>query len=813
MMSQWHSCKAQAKEALLLFRLGDFYEAFYEDAQVISKEVGLTLTARQGSPMCGIPFHTADGYIDKLIGKGFKVAVAEQMEDPKQAKGIVKREIVRIITPGTIVNSHLISDKKNNFFVSIAQMEKKFGLALLDITTGEFRAFELEKEQALIDELCRLRPAEMLLPMQFDFLKELSFHFPFMTNIKPSLDAALSFNVLTAHFDVQNLDGFGLKNQNSAISAAGSLLLYLKEELNLNLDHILSIQADSLSQFMNLDAATLRNLEITTSLTDLLDETETPMGARLLRRWIQHPLLSCEEISKRQQKVAEHIANKEISRALALVLKELRDIERLAMKAASGFASPRDLLALGHSLSHLPRIKELLQEGGLFSAKELARKIVSSLSESPPLRPSEGGIFKEGINVELDQLRLLARDGVSWMARYQSELKEKTGLKTLKVGYTRAFGYYIELSRAQGEVVPAGFQRKQTLTNAERFITEELKQFEHQVLSAEERAKALEVELFELLRKEVAREVGPILAASKIIAEADLLLSLAKVASQNGWICPTVDTSDVIEIMQGRHPIVERSIGKASFIPNDTALSMQRQLILITGPNMAGKSTYIRQVAVIVVLAHIGSFVPAQSARIGIVDKIFSRIGASDDLARGQSTFMVEMAETANILNNATARSLVLLDEIGRGTSTYDGISIAWAVAEYLLTTAKRQAKCLFATHYWELTRLEEQFPHALNFHTEVQETSSGIAFLHKIVRGGTDKSYGIHVAKLAGIPVKALKRAEEMLKELENASETQLALFDTAPHPLTLALKQLDLSTLSPLQALVTLHEWKRLV
>ncbi len=804
MMSQWQTCKAQAKDALLLFRLGDFYEAFYDDAVTMSKAIGLTLTARQGTPMCGVPFHTAEGYIDKLIAKGFKVAVAEQTEDPKNVKGIVKREIARIVTPGTIVNSQLLSDKKNNYFVSVSQVGNVFGLAVLDLTTTEFRAQELEKEQQLIDELCRLRPSEFLVSRNFEFLKELSHAFPFIANEKTSLDPKLSFDVLTGHFDVQNLDGFGMRGKTAAIVAAGSLLLFLKEELSLPLDHIHSIQTDSLSQFMSIDRSTMRNLDINESIVDLLDETCTPMGGRLLRQWVQYPLLSCPAIMERQEAVLSLMSHPEVMKKGREILSQVRDLERLMMKISAHYANPRDVFALGMSLSHIPAVKELFSLENLFDAAPLANRILSAMNDSPPLRIGEGEIFKDGYHAELDRLRLLCKDSMSWMVGYQATLREETGIKTLKVGYTRAFGYYIEVSKAQSEKIPASFQRRQTLINAERFITEELKQFEHQVLTAEERSKAIESELFEDLRAELARNAPAVNAAAKIIARIDTLLSLAKVSLANQWVQPVLDDSDSLEIIEGRHPVIERAIGKASFIPNDTLLNPNQQLMLITGPNMAGKSTYIRQVAVIVILAQIGSFVPAKSAKIGLVDKVFSRIGASDDLARGQSTFMVEMSETANILNHATSRSLVLLDEIGRGTSTYDGISIAWAVAEYLLTTHKKQAKTLFATHYWELTKLENEFAHAANFQTAVQEVPSGIVFLRKIIRGGTDKSYGIHVAKLAGLPSKAIKRAEEMLKELEKKPDSQIPLFISTPqeHPVLTELRKIDLLNLTPIQA-----------
>lgn len=814
MMSQWQSCKAQAKEALLFFRLGDFYEAFYEDATIISKEIGLTLTARQGIPMCGVPFHTAESYIDKLIAKGYKIAVAEQTEDPKSAKGLVKREIVRIVTPGTVITSQLLNDKKNNFFASIVHTGALYGLAVIDLTTTEFKVSEYEKEQGLIDELCRLKPAELLVSEQFSFLKELSFNFGFIANERKALDAVLSLDVLTAHFDVQNLSEFHVRRKTAAIIAAGSMLLYLKEELNLNLDPIQSIQV-SAQETLSIDRSTMRNLEIDTSLIDLIDETSTPMGGRLIRQWVQNPLLSCKEIAERQQHIEGYIQQSNVAKEAREILSKVRDLERLMMKISAGYASPRDVYALGLSLSQLPRIKELLNLSSLFDAAPLAQKILSSLNDSPPLRVGEGDIFKDGYTQELDELRLLCKDSMSWMARYQVSLREETAVKTLKVGYTKAFGYYIEVSRAQSEKIPPHFIRRQTLVNGERFITEELKEFEHRVLTAEERSKAIEAKAFEDLRAEIALSARFVHQAAQLIAKHDVFLSLAKVAAQYLWTRPIVDESDALEIVEGRHPVIEKAIGKASFIPNDTFLNPQTQLMLITGPNMAGKSTYIRQVALLVILAQIGSFVPAKSAKIGLVDKVFSRIGASDDLARGQSTFMVEMSETANILNNVSQRSLVLLDEIGRGTSTYDGISIAWAVAEYLLTTHRKTAKTLFATHYWELTQLEKEFPHAANFQTAIEETASGIVFLRKIIRGGTDKSYGIHVAKLAGLPQKAIKRAEEMLKELEKKPDSQLPLFISTPqeHPVLEALRKLDLLNLTPMQAHHMLCELKKYV
>ncbi|HSX38549.1 MAG TPA: DNA mismatch repair protein MutS [Chlamydiales bacterium] len=840
MMAQWHACKKEAQDALLFFRLGDFYEAFYEDAHIISKALNVTLTARQGIAMCGVPFHASDNYIDKLVAKGYKVAIAEQIENPKAAKGLIKREIHRIITPGTVVSSQLLSEKRNNFFASVSKIGEHFGLSYLDLTTGEFYTTELDEERFLLDELHRLRPAEFLASSQFIethplFFEELSHAFPFVLNQRQGTDPRIAADALALHFDVSNLDGFGLRSRAAAVSAAGMLLLHLKEDLNLGLEQITTIQTESPSQFMAIDRMTLRHLELIESgidakntLLEFLDVTATPMGGRLLASWLKRPLLLCPAIERRQNAIAGFLFFPDLANEVRFILEQVRDIERLTMKLASRIAGPRDLYAIGASLSHFPRLKETLlsidspeiqaDAKVIFDAAPLSSQILSAMNDSPPLRIGEGEIFKDNFHPQLDRLRSLAKDSISWMARYQTQLREESGIKTLKVGYTRAFGYYIEVSKAQAGKVPSSFERRQTLVNGERFITDELKQFEHQVLSAEEQSRALEAQQFEILRSSLAKEACRLSSASKAIARIDVLLSLAKIAKRDRFCRPVVDTTDVLEIEEGRHPIVEKSIGSASFIPNDTLLNSERQMMLITGPNMAGKSTYIRQVALIAILAQMGSYVPAKSARIGVIDQVFSRIGASDDLSRGHSTFMVEMSETANILNHATERSLVLLDEIGRGTSTYDGVSIAWAVAEFLLTTKKSAAKTLFATHYWELTQLETEFPHAMNYQTSVQETSSGIVFLKKIIQGGTDKSYGIHVAKLAGLPMKTIRRAEEILARFEKntprkkiAEYKQLSFFAPPIDPILEELKSLDLNQLTPLQALQKLTQWQK--
>lgn len=771
MMAQWEACKAEAPNALLFFRLGDFYEAFHDDAKLISKALSLTLTSRQGIPMCGVPFHAADTYLDKLVAKGHKVAIAEQMEDPKATKGLVKRAIVRTVSPGTVIQSGLLDAKRNNYIAAMAQVGSLYAFAALDLTTGEFRALEVPLKTALLDELCRLGPVELLYSAAFrsanpSVFQELVHSLPVFLNE----GAAELFSPETAHAALQQFEAT-LRTKPAATSAAGALLGYLRGEMRVPLDHVRSITLDDTASSLAIDHSSLRNLELTQShsesqtLLHFLDQTATPMGGRLLAQWIKHPLLSVAAIGRRQDAVAALLRAK-------IPLDEVRDIERLIMKVVARYATPRDLLSLGISLSKVEAIRAAIEPLSVLASLRgvlqdpVSRELLAALSDSPPLRLGEGAIFKSGYNLELDQLRGLAESSISWMAQYQNQLREETGIKTLKVSYTQAFGYYIEVSRAQSEKVPAHFQRRQTLVNGERFVTPQLKEFEHQVLTAEERAKALETQLFEELRAWVATHAAQIEQTAKAIGELDALLSLAHVAEEHRWVRPVVDTSHELDIQGGRHPMVEHAVGRALFISNDTRLNPAERLMLITGPNMAGKSTYIRQVALIVVLAQMGSFVPASSARIGLIDKIFSRIGASDNLAKGQSTFMVEMSETAHILHNATDRSLVLLDEIGRGTSTYDGISIAWAVAEYLLTTLR--AKTLFATHYWELTRLEQVQSGAVNYQVAVQEAEGSIVFLRKIVRGGTDKSYGIHVAKLAGLPAKVVKKAEEMLKSLE---------------------------------------------
>lgn len=789
MMLQWQECKKRAKDALLLFRLGDFYEAFENDAAVISKELDLVLTKRQETPMAGIPAHTCEGYIDKLVAKGFRVAIAEQMEDPAQTKGLVKREIVRIVTPGTLINSHLLSDKSHNFLASVAELNAIHGLALLDLSTADFRVMEFENEQELHQELSKLKPKEILVSEKSR--KNFSEDAVLQVREVWYFDHRIACEKLLKHFQVHTLDGFGLKGMTAAINAAGALFAYVKDDLNLTLDHIKAIRLEHSASYMGIDATAQRHLELSEPLHEkgqtlltFIDQTATPMGGRLMKEWLLHPLLSPAEIHKRQDRVEEFFSRPELSSQLKERLKEVRDLERLIMRIETGYASPRDLVGLRFSLEPIPAIAKFTGKN-LPDLSFITTKIRSALTETPPLRLSEGGIFKTGYHAELDELRALKSDSQSWMIKYQTELREKTFIKTLKVGYTHAFGYYIEVSRGQSDKMPDTFQRRQTLVNSERFISPELKEYEHKILTAESRIAALETELFSSLRREISAHAADIRQAAREIGEIDCFVSLASIARKYQYTRPIVDATDKLVIEEGRHPVIEASLLGETFIPNDVLLDdYKNRLLLITGPNMAGKSTYIRQVALMTILAQMGSFVPAKQAHIGIVDKLFSRIGASDDLSRGQSTFMVEMSETANILNNATSRSLVILDEIGRGTSTYDGIAIAWAVAEYLLTAKGKRAKTLFATHYWELTRLEQEIPGAINFNVAVHESEKGIVFLRKIIRGGTDKSYGIHVAKLAGLPHPVIKRAQEML----------LKLHESAPDPSSKEEKQLEL-------------------
>lgn len=871
MMTQWDACKKIAKNAILLFRMGDFYEAFYEDAKLIAKELDLALTQRQGIPMSGVPFHTNESYVDKLISKGHRVAIAEQMETPGQSKGILKREVVRIVSPGTIFNSSLLLENSNNFFAAFDQIGSIYGLAFLDLTTGEFRIIETENERELINETHRLYPSELLSSEKFkekniNFFQEMEQSCSFLHSVQEEwrFDHQTAYSFLTQHFKVSTLDGFGLKGMLAGINAAGALLAYIQEELHLPIEHIYEMKTYNASEYMSLDKISQKNLELTESLQEgsshntllkILDKTRTPMGGRMLRQWVNRPLLSTKEISLRQDVIHFFIRSPKIALELKAFLKEVKDLERLITKVSSGYATARDLVSLRFSMEQVPKIQALLkgcEEKTLLSSSEklfdpnnIASLIANALVEAPPIRISDGNTFREGYSKELDEWREIRQNSKSWIANYQSLLRKETGIKTLRVGYTRVFGYYIEVSKGQAHKMPKDFHKRQTLVNTERFISPELKEYESKILSAEDKISSLENEMFTVLRKKTAQSTETVKSIAKTIAHIDCLHSLSEIAKKNNYIRPILDNESSLYIKDGRHPVIEISSLDKTFIPNDVIMDDKNRLFIITGPNMAGKSTYIRQAALIVIMAQIGSFVPASEAKIGIVDKVFTRIGASDDLSRGQSTFMVEMTETANILNNATSRSLVILDEIGRGTSTYDGISIAWAVAEYLLTAKGQIAKTLFATHYWELTKMEDLIPGAVNYNVSVKENKEDILFLHKIVKGGTDKSYGIHVARLAGLPLEAINRSQEILSLLEgnnnrkkhfsgldknklmatkikgNDNEIQLLLFEPSnkkpspesESPIISTLEKIDVNALSPMEALIKLSELKSLI
>jgi DNA mismatch repair protein MutS len=786
MMQQWQACKERAGDALLLFRLGDFYEAFYEDAHLLAQELDLTLTQRQQVPMAGIPVHAAQGYLDRLMHKGLRVAIAEQIEEPGQSSKLMRREVVRVLTAGTAVESSLVCENAYHYIASLAQVGGVVGLAVVETSTGSFRATELEESSALAAELGRLAPAELLIcdcceAKYRTLLQEGGYRL----TLKPDwyFDHETARELLGTHFGVRSLDGFGLRGMVAAVSAAGSLLSYLQRELCLPTSHLTTLSTYRCIDFLFLDPVTQKNLLLvgdgdrqSSTLLGLLNRTQTAMGSRLLREWVVRPLLRVDEIAVRQELVQLLLENSSLQSALREALGKIGDLERLAVKVNAGWATPRDLRLLGESLLQLPAVAQLIRAhpslGELdplaTALHQLGSKVEQTLREELPLRASEGGLIRDRVCPELDELRTLQQRGTDYLAQYQSRLREMTQIKSLKVGYNRVFGYYVEVSKGQAERIPKDFVRRQTLSNAERFISTELKEYEAKALNAAERITALETELFNALRQEVAGELTAIHQAAHSLARLDTLQALAHVAQEKNYKRPLVDNSLVLLIRGGRHPVVEEKVGL--FVPNDTLLHGEgERLALITGPNMAGKSTYIRQVALLVLMAQIGSFVPAEESHIGIVDKVFTRIGAGDDLARGQSTFMVEMTETANIIHHATPRSLVILDEVGRGTSTYDGVAIAWAVAEHLAVVAR--ARTLFATHYFELTQLEAKIKGVVNYNVAVTEENGRLLFSHRIVRGHADQSYGIHVARLAGLPQPLILRAIALLQELEQGA------------------------------------------
>lgn len=846
LMKQYNEIKKNHQDAILFFRMGDFYEMFYGDAITASKILGITLTSRNKKeegevPLCGVPYRAAENYLSRLIKNGYKVAICEQMEDPATVRGIVRREVVRVLSPGAVLEPGLLQEKNNNFISSIYSTSNDFGFSFLDISTGEFFATEFQGEDALehlLNELSRVQPKEVLIPdNKSDKIQGTLTHVS--TCINPCdawiFDYKNACSVLLKHFKVMSLDSLGCSQKRLAISAAGALLHYLQETQKNTLSNINSFRYYTSEEFMVLDETTQRNLELTRSLFEgikvgsllgILDMTMTAMGGRMLRNWFLRPLLNSEEIARRQDAIEEFKENLLLRTNIRSSLEEVSDLERLISRISLGIANARDMVSLKESVRVIPEIIESL--GSCHSEmlrailketddlQDIYRLIDTAITDDPPPVLNEGGLIRENYNPSLDELRAISRDGKDWISRLEAKERERTGIDSLKIRYNKVFSYYIEVTKANLSKIPLDYIRKQTIANGERFITPELKEYEAKVLGAEEKMCRLEFELFREVREKVACEVKRVQGSARSLGLIDVLSTLAEAASLYNYTRPYVDNGDIIRIVDGRHPVVERLNPENRFIPNDTILDEENRLLIITGPNMAGKSTYMRQVALIVLMAQMGSFIPAKEATIGAVDRIFTRIGAQDFLAQGQSTFMVEMTETANILHNATRRSLVLLDEVGRGTSTFDGVSIAWAVAEYLHN--RIEAKTLFATHYHELTELSLTLPRVRTYNVSVKEWNDEIVFLHKISEGASDKSYGIQVARLAGLPAEVITRAKDVLLNLETkglqeavrAKVPQLDLFSARPDPVTSEILSLDLSNMTPLQALNKLFELK---
>jgi DNA mismatch repair protein MutS len=850
-MSQYQAQKQRHQDALLFFRMGDFYELFFDDAKIAAKALGITLTSRNKGehaiPMAGVPVRAVDGYLQKLVQQGHRVAICEQMQDPREAKGVVERAVVRVITPGTLTEDNLLSDRRSNHLLAVALGKERAGLAWVELSTGAFLVQECELAR-LPDELLRLEPAELLLAE--DQRGEAR---PWLPQPGPSIAFRPGYDfgsdsasrALQQFFRTSTLAGFGIDELPLAIGAAGALIGYLQETQLCALPHLRTIERWHDGSVMPLDRATRQSLELTatmrggegTSLLQILDRTHTPMGARLLRNWLLAPLAQLPAILDRQQAVAELHEDRDLLHLITTQLSQVLDLERLTSRAAFGRANARDLQGLRSSLERLPALRARLATcrapalqrlaTSLDPLPGLAAAIATTLVDEPPLSLKDGGLIRTGHHAELDELRVLARDSTEWMARYQQQLVERTGIGSLKVGFNKVFGYYIEITHTHKDVpLPAEFHRKQTMRNAERYVTEELRTFEHRILKADENSRNLEYELFIALRQRVADEVARLQATARAVAELDAYAGLAVVARDRNYCRPQVEDSLVLQIEDGRHPVIEATHAVGSFVANDTDLCPpDRRLVLLTGPNMAGKSTWIRQNALIVIMAQIGSFVPAKAARIGLVDRVFTRVGGADDISRGASTFMVEMTETANILNHASPRSLVILDEVGRGTSTYDGLSLAWAIAEDL----HERVRCrgLFATHYHQLMDLAGPGRGIVNCRVAVREWGDDIVFLHRIENGGTDRSYGLHVARLAGIPKPVLERASQVLHKLEEEGEEvqqalvatrdrprqplrQQSLFAAPDDPILQELDQLALDDLSPRQALDRLQQWQ---
>ena len=859
MMKQYVKMKQLHPDCILFFRLGDFYEMFQEDAKLVSAELDLTLTTRdrnkpaeQRTPMCGVPYHSADAYIARLIAKGYKIAICEQMEDPAAAKGLVDRDIIRIVTPGTVMNASMLEEGRNNFICAIYRDSAGTGLCVCDVSTGELSAAFFpagaEGEEHLYNELGRIAPREAMLSdgaysdaALVDFLTQ-------KLDCRCENGGEARFRADTARAAAEKQFTAGLEavpqGAEGAVQAAGGLLSYLYETQKTDLSHITTLTWLAAGQYMELDLTARRNLELTEtlrakekkgSLLWVLDKTRTPMGHRLIRAWMERPLLSPVDIGKRLGAVEELVGDPIRREELSATLREVTDLERLIGRIVYGTAGGRDLVSLAAGLGRLPRLRELLEgsASSLLSAlcralddlPQLRELISSAIVDEPPFSVREGGFIRLGYDAEVDRLRSILTGGKDLVAGIEAREKEKTGIKSLKVGFNKVFGYYIEVSKSYYDQVPDTYIRKQTLANCERFITQELKDLEHEILSAQDRVCALEFQLFCQVREQAAALVGAIQRSAAAAAQVDVLTSFANVAAENGYCRPEVDQSDCLEIVEGRHPVVEKVLKHSLFVPNDTRMDGGGHTVsIITGPNMAGKSTYMRQVALIVLMAQMGSFVPARSARVGVVDRVFTRIGASDDLSAGQSTFMVEMTEVAELLKNATGKSLLILDEIGRGTSTYDGMAIARAVLEYCADKKKLGAKTLFATHYHEITALEGAIPGVENYHIAAKKKGDDILFLRKIVRGGADQSYGIEVAKLAGVPGKVISRARQILAELEAGglaapaapaapASDQVSLADMGGSEVTRRLQLVDLNTLTPIEAMNLLFELKQMV
>ena len=868
MMKQYMQTKEEYKDCILFYRLGDFYEMFFDDALTASKELEITLTGKncgleERAPMCGIPYHAVDSYLNRLVSKGYKVAICEQVEDPKTAKGIVKREVIRVVTPGTNLDTQGLDETKNNYIMCIVYMADRYGLSVADVTTGEYLVTELDSQTKLMDELYKFMPSEIVCNEAFymsgldlDDLKN-RLHMAIYSLEAWYFDDALCRETLQEHFKVASLEGIGLSDYECGMIASGALLKYLEETQKNSLSHMSRLTRYATGNYMVLDSATRRNLELVETLREkqkrgsllwVLDKTKTAMGARTLRKYVEQPLIDKESIVKRLDAVAELKDNAICREEIREYLNPVYDLERLVGKITYQSANPRDLIAFQSSLSMLPSVKcilkdmesDLLKEiyEELDPLEELCDLVGRAIQEEPPLAMKEGGIIKDGYNEEVDRLRKAKSEGKNWLADLETKEREKTGIKNLKIKFNKVFGYFFEVTKSYLNLVPDRYIRKQTLANCERYITEELNELESKILGAEEKVVDLEYKLFIEIRNKIAVNIERLQKASNIISILDVLTSFAIVAEDYNYQKPIIDDGGIIDIKGGRHPVIEKMLPAGEFIDNDTYLDEENeQMSIITGPNMAGKSTYMRQVALIVLMAQIGSFVPVTSARIGVVDKIFTRVGASDDLSMGQSTFMVEMMEVAEILREATKKSLVILDEIGRGTSTYDGLSIAWAVVEYIADKERCGAKTLFATHYHELTELEGKLEGVQNYCIAVKEDGEDIVFLRKIVKGGADRSYGIQVARLAGVPDEVLVRAREIAdlleakdansnlskltdlseKDLKGGTEamTQLSIFDTMEttnqtDAILFELRDINLSNVTPMDAMNLVYKWQ---